>query len=71
VPFEQHVLRTPESEMNALYYAMRYRATGGTLPDRDLAHEHDMRRLAREQLLLDVEEEPVPYEPTPLDEYEF
>jgi hypothetical protein len=30
-----------------------------------------MRRLAREQLLLDVEEEPVPYEPTPLDEYEF
>jgi hypothetical protein len=57
--------------MNALYYAMRYRATGGTLPERDLAHEHDMRRLAREQLLLDVEEEPVPYEPTPLDKYEF
>jgi hypothetical protein len=60
-----------KSAMNALYYAMRYRATGGALPERDLAHEHDMRRLAREQLLLDVEEEPVPYEPTPLDEYEF
>jgi len=57
--------------MNALYYAMRYRVTGGKLPERDLAHEHDMRRLAREQLLLDVEEESVPYEPTPLEEYEF
>jgi hypothetical protein len=57
--------------MNALYYAMRYRVTGGKLPERDLAHEHDMRRSAREQLLLDVEEEPVPYEPTPLEEYEF
>ena len=57
--------------MNALYYAMRYRVTGGKLPERDLAHEHDMRVLAREQLLLDVEEEPVPYEPIPLGEYEF
>lgn len=56
--------------MNVLYYAMRYRASGG---ERDLAHEADMRRQAREQLRLDCseEEEPVPYEPVPLDEYEF
>lgn len=57
--------------MDALYYAVRYHVTGGKLPERDLAHERDMRVLAREQLLLDVEEEPVPYEPIPLEEYEF
>lgn len=57
--------------MDVLYYAMRHRVTGGKLPERDLAHAHDMRVLAREQLLLDVEEEPVPYEPIPLEEYEF
>lgn len=56
--------------MNVLYYAMRYRASGGG--ERDLAHEADMRRQAQEQLRLDCsEEEPVPYEPVPLDEYEF
>ncbi len=57
--------------MNALYYAMRFRAQGGTL-ERDLAHEADMRRRAQEQLRADCEEnEVVPYEPTPLDEYDF
>ena len=58
--------------MNVLYYAMRYRASGGNL-ERDFAHEADMRRQAREQLRLDCmdEEESVPCEPTPLDEYEF
>lgn len=57
--------------MNTLYYAMRFRAQGGTLEERDLAHEADMRRLSREQLRLDCEDEVVPYEPTPLDEYDF
>ena len=56
--------------MNALYYAMRFRAQGGTL-ERDLAHEADMRRLAKEQLRLECEDEVVPYEPAPLDEYDF
>lgn len=57
--------------MNALYYAMRFRAQGGSLEERDLAHEADLRRRAREQLRADCEEEVVPYEPIPLDEYEF
>lgn len=56
--------------MSPLYYAMRYRASGGNL-ERDLAHEADMRRQAREQLLLEEDDEPVPYEPIPLDKYEF
>ena len=56
--------------MNALYYAMRFRAQGGTL-ERDLAHEADMRRRAQEQLRADCEDEVVPYDPTPLDEYDF
>ena len=42
--------------MNALYYAMRYRASGGNL-ERDLAHEADLRRQAREQLRLDCMDE--------------
>ena len=50
---------------------MRFRAQGGTLKGRDLAHEADMRRQTQEQLRLDCEDDVVPYEPTPLDEYDF
>ena len=58
--------------MNALYYAVRFRASGGRLDDeRDLAHEADLRRQAKEQLRLDCEDEAVPYEPMPLDECDF
>lgn len=57
--------------MNALYYAMRFRAQGRALEERDLAHEADMRRRAQEQLRADCQDEVVPYEPTPLDEYDF
>jgi len=54
--------------MNALYYAVRRNTQRD---ERDLAHEADLRRQAREQLLLEEDDEPVPYEPIPLDEYEF
>ena len=55
--------------MNALYYAVRRNTQRD---ERDLAHERDLRTQAREQLRLDIEEESaVPYEPVPLDEYEF
>lgn len=54
--------------MNALYYAVRRNTQRD---ERDLAHERDLRMQAREQLRLDIEEESVPYEPIPLDEYEF
>jgi hypothetical protein len=65
--------------MNALYYATRFVASGGKLPERDIAHEADMRQRYREQPTdatvngdeVLESEHVVGYVPTPVDDYEF